>query len=109
MFKRFAVVAAALSAVTFSAATANADSMDNSFMALLKSEGITDHISPDHLVAAGRVVCERLESGLTPSEVASDVLNSSSMPAYHAGYFVGAAIEIYCPQFEPEESKPGQA
>jgi hypothetical protein len=35
--------------------------------------------------------------------VANDVLNNSSMPAYHSGYFVGAAIEVYCPQYTPEE------
>lgn len=109
MVRRLGVVAVALSALVLPATTAHADSADSTFMALLKSEGITDHISPDHLVAAGRMVCERLEGGLTPAEVASDVLNSSSMPAYHAGYFVGAAIEVYCPQFTPEESKPGQA
>jgi hypothetical protein len=26
------------------------------------------------------------------------------MPAYHCGYFVGAAIKVYCPQFTPEET-----
>ena len=36
--------------------------------------------------------------------MANDVLNNSTMPAYHCGYFVGAAIKIYCPQYTPEEN-----
>jgi hypothetical protein len=36
---------------------------------------------------------------MTPTDVAGDVLNSSVMPAYHAGYFVGASINAYCPQY----------
>jgi len=27
------------------------------------------------------------------------VVNSSNMPAYHAGYFVGVSIKEYCPQY----------
>ncbi len=46
---------------------------------------------------------------MTPNEVAYDVLNSSSMPGYHCGYFVGAAIDAYCPQYRPEETSPGNA
>jgi hypothetical protein len=53
------------------------------------------------------MVCQKLDGGAKPSDVASDVVNSSSMPAYHAGYFVGAAIKVYCPQYMPEES-PGE-
>jgi hypothetical protein len=31
------------------------------------------------------------------------------MPAYHCGYFVGAAIKVYCPQYMPEEKTPPAA
>jgi hypothetical protein len=41
---------------------------------------------------------------MTPNQVAADVLNSSNMPAYHSGYFVGASIKEYCPQYTPKES-----
>ena len=33
------------------------------------------------------MVCQKLDQGMTPDQVAADVLNSSNMPAYHAGYF----------------------
>jgi poly-beta-hydroxyalkanoate depolymerase len=84
--------------------TAHADTNDTKFIALLNSEGITDHISPSHAIEAAHSVCEKLDGGETPSAVASDVLNSSSMPAYHCGYFVGAAIKVYCPQFTHQET-----
>ena len=86
------------------AATAHADPGDQTFLAALKSEGITDHVSASHAIQAGHIVCQKLDGGLTPSEAASDVLLSSEMPAYHAGYFVGASIRAYCPQYESKIS-----
>ena len=47
-------------------------------------------------------VCVKLDNGMSPSDVANDVLNSSSMPAYHYGFFVGAAIDAYCPRHKAE-------
>jgi hypothetical protein len=85
-------------------ATAHADTNDDKFLAALKSEGITDHVSPDHAIEAGHVVCQKLDQGRTPSQVAADVVGSSNMPAYHAGYFVGVSIKEYCPQYTPQES-----
>ncbi len=86
--------------------TAHADNnnSDNAFLTALKSEGITDHISPQHAVEAGRSVCQKLDSGETPTAIANDVLNSSQMPAYHCGFFVGASIRAYCPQYTPKLS-----
>jgi len=84
--------------------TAHADTNDDKFLAALKSEGITDHVSPGHAIEAGHTVCQKLDQGMTPTQVANDVLNSSNMPAYHAVYFVGASIKEYCPQYEPKES-----
>jgi len=100
------LVAAAVAVVGPLAAvqTAQADTNDSKFIALLNSEGITDHIAPSHAIEAAHSVCTKLEGGESPNAVANDVLNSSSMPAYHSGYFVGAAIKVYCPQFTPEES-----
>jgi poly-beta-hydroxyalkanoate depolymerase len=84
--------------------TAHADTNDTKFLALLNSEGITDHVSPSHAIEAAHTVCSKLDAGMSTTEVANDVLNSSTMPAYHCGYFVGAAIKVYCPQFTPEET-----
>ena len=53
---------------------------------------------------AGHTVCQKLDNGQTPTQVANEVLDSSVMPAYHSGYFVGASIKLYCPQYTPEVS-----
>ena len=80
------VVVALLLGSLGAAATAHADTTDSHFLVVLKSEGITDHVSTAHAIEAAHTVCQKLDDGQTPSEVAGDVLNSSSMPAYHSGY-----------------------
>jgi hypothetical protein len=97
-----AMVAVALLGPLGAVSTAHADTNDNKFLAEMKTEGITDHISAEHAIEAAHSVCQKLDSGETPTQVANDVLNSSTMPAYHSGYFVGASISAYCPQYEPK-------
>ena len=99
-------VVVALLGMPGAVSTAHADTDDDKFLALLKAEGITDHVSPAHAIEAAHNVCQKLDQGMTPTEVANDVLNNSAMPAYHCGYFVGASIQIYCPQYMPEEKNP---
>jgi hypothetical protein len=84
------------------APTARADAVDDKFVAQLKTEGITDHVSPAHAIEAGHFVCVKLDNGVSPSDVVADVLNSSNMPAYHSGFFVGAAIDSYCPRHKSD-------
>ncbi|MDT5140331.1 MAG: hypothetical protein QOD58_4593 [Mycobacterium sp.] len=83
-------------------ATAHADTTDDRFLATLRSEGITDQVSNAQPIEAGHFVCVKLDNGTSANEVANDVLNSSSMPAYHAGFFVGASIDAYCPRHKAE-------
>ena len=54
--------------------TAHADTADDKFLAALRSEGITDHISNAHAIEAGHFVCVKLDNGTSPSDVANDVL-----------------------------------
>jgi Protein of unknown function (DUF732) len=82
--------------------TARADATDDTFLASLKSEGITDHTSSGHAIEAGHFVCTKLDNGVPVNDVVSDVLMSSNMPAYHSGYFVGAAIDAYCPRHKSQ-------
>ena len=98
---RLVVVVAALLGPLGAASTAHADTNDDKFLATLKREGITDHISPAHAIEAGHTVCQKLDQGMTLTDVAYEVLNSSNMPAYQSGYFVGASIAAYCPQYAP--------
>ena len=93
--------AGATGAIGLAAPIAHADTNDGKFLAAMKSEGITDHVSPQHAIEAAHTVCQKLDAGMTPTQVANDVLNSSTMPAYHSGFFVGASIKEYCPQHMP--------
>ncbi len=81
---------------------AHADTIDDHFLSQLKSEGITDHVSGAHAIEAAHFVCVKLDNGASPTEVVADVLNSSSMPVYHSGFFVGASIDAYCPRHKAE-------
>ena len=92
----------ALIGLLTSVSTAHADPVDDKFLAALQSQGITDHISPAHAIDAGHFVCVKLDNGATPTSVVNDVLNSSNMPVYHSGFFVGASIDAYCPRHKPE-------
>lgn len=97
----FGVLLGYLSMAT-SVGTAHADKTDDVFLAELRSEGIIDHVSNAHAIEAAHFVCVKLDNGVSPSAVANDVLNSSSMPAYHSGFFVGASIDAYCPRHKAE-------
>jgi Protein of unknown function (DUF732) len=88
-------MAVALIAMLAPVSTARADATDDKFLAALRSQGIGDHISDSHAIEAGHFVCVKLDNGVTPANVANDVLFSSNMPAYHSGFFVGASIDAY--------------
>jgi Protein of unknown function (DUF732) len=88
------------------ASIAHADpaDVDAKFLAALSSQGIT-YASPEVMIAAGHVACTELDQGETPAQVAQDVMNnkdvltSSNLDAFHAGFFVGASIAAYCPKY----------
>ena len=102
MVKRFLFLVVALLAPLGAISTAHADTGDGKFLAELRSEGITDHVSPSHAIEAGHFVCVKLDNGTSPSDVVNDVLFSSGMPVYHAGFFVGASIDAYCPRHKAD-------
>jgi hypothetical protein len=103
MVIRLLVAAAvALLGLQAAVATAHADAIDSQFLATLKSAGIGDQASSAHAIEAGHFVCVKLDNGATPAQVESDVKSSSGLPEYHAGFFVGASINAYCPRHKAE-------
>ena len=83
---------------TLSAPTAHADAAaDNTFTAALSSKGIK-FASAESAIIAGHEVCDELDLGRTPAQVATDVTKNSNLDGYHAGYFVGLSVATYCPQ-----------
>ena len=95
-------VAGVLGALVTSA-TAHATSPDEAFLAALKAKGI-NYESPDAAVNSGHTVCHELDMGQSPEQVANNVLSSSSLDSYHAGYFVGVSIKAYCPKYAATSS-----
>jgi hypothetical protein len=75
-----------------------ADPIDDRFLAALASRGIS-YNSPEAAVTAAHQVCTELGSGRTKDDVAQEVMDRSGLDPYHAGYFVGASVGAYCPQF----------
>jgi hypothetical protein len=95
-------VAVALLCLPAAVSTAHADATDEQFLSSLRSAGIGDQTSNAHAIDAGHFVCVRLDNGSTPAEVEKDVKSSSNMPEYHAGFFVGASVNAYCPRHKDE-------
>ncbi|CQD19644.1 hypothetical protein BN000_04602 [Mycobacterium europaeum] len=79
-------------------ATAHATATDDAFLAALTAKGI-NYESPETAIRSGHLVCQELDSGQAPEQVANDVMNNSHLDGYHAGYFVGVSIRAYCPKY----------
>ncbi|MGD1173017.1 DUF732 domain-containing protein [Mycobacterium seoulense] len=80
------------------APTAHATAADDAFLAALTAKGI-NYESPETAIRSGHLVCQQLESGEAPQQVANDVMSNSHLDGYHAGYFVGVSIRAYCPKY----------
>ena len=102
IFRLALAVVVPLLGVLSAVATAHADAVDEQFLSALRSAGIGDQTSNAHAIDAAHFVCVKLDNGATPAEVESDVKSSSNMPEYHAGFFVGASINAYCPRHKSE-------
>jgi Protein of unknown function (DUF732) len=92
-----AVVVALLSLAAVTAPISRADAVDDKFLTALKSKGINFE-SAQAAIIAGHEVCDELDLGRQPSDVANDVTKNSNLDGYHAGYFVGASIAAFCPR-----------
>jgi formate/nitrite transporter FocA (FNT family) len=83
-------------AQTVPAAHADADVTSN-FVGALASKGIT-YGSKQAVIAAAHQVCDELDKGEQPTDVANDVMTQTNLDAYHAGFFVGVSIAAMCPR-----------
>jgi Protein of unknown function (DUF732) len=92
------VPAAGLLGVLNLAPSAHAVGGDDSFLAAIKSKGI-NYESPDTAIKSGHLVCDKLDSGEAPEQVANDIIQNGKLDSYHAGFFVGVSIRAYCPKY----------
>jgi hypothetical protein len=80
------------------APTAHADTTDSAFLAALHAHGIF-HEAPQSAITAGHLVCHELSTGMSEQQIATDVMNSSTLDGDSAGYFVAVSERAYCPQY----------
>ena len=92
------VLLATLGSIGLAVPAAHADATDDAFLSALNAKGIKFG-SPEKALIAAHEVCDELDGGKTPPQVASTVQSNSNLDGYHAGYFVGASIRAYCPKF----------
>ncbi len=71
------------------------DTTDNNFPAELQSEGITDHVSSAHAIAAGHFVCVKLDTRVAPADVVNEVfLAATCLPTITAFSSARASTHI---------------
>jgi hypothetical protein len=94
-----AVVAGAFGlAALASAGTAGAlSSVDDTFLSDISAEGIT-YTSPRDAVAVAYEVCNSLDSGADPVDLAMEIYNGTDLTTDQASFFVVASVANYCPE-----------
>src|ERR1700677_2507812 len=97
LYSSVALTVAQLVALAASS-TAHADATDDAFTAALRAHGIT-HESDQSEIMAGHLVCHQMSMGKTEEQVATDVMNSSTLDGDNAGFFVAVAERAYCPEY----------
>ncbi len=96
------LTAGAAAAALMGAGTAQADSNDVVFINVLDDRGIkpsgNDYTG---MTRWGRAVCGSIADGNTVTEVVFALRDlSGELSNRDAGYFVGASISAYCPQYK---------
>jgi hypothetical protein len=87
------------------ASTAKADPLDACPSPLCESMFLEalheENLWPDPSVAISNAekICVGIANGTTPDEAATEVQEVSDFTRYQAGYFVGASIAAFCPQY----------
>lgn len=71
---------------------------DEKFLEALRSHDIS-YESPEWAIWDGHQTCLALDNGYSPTQVAEALMQQTRLDAYHAGFFVGASIGAYCPQW----------
>jgi hypothetical protein len=85
-------------AALVSAAPASADPTDDAFVAALAKAGIT---FPDHstAIATAHAVCATLDKSNKSTILAMKLSKDNDLSLKQSGYFIGASIAAYCPQY----------
>jgi hypothetical protein len=92
---------AAIAAIV-GAGAANADAVDDTFVASLAQAGIPQ-IKPELEISAGHAVCQNLDEGATPDQlVAAFVARKVFATKQQDVAMITASMTAYCPQYLPQ-------
>jgi Protein of unknown function (DUF732) len=94
-----AVVAGFAGAAFAGTAIGHATTMDDAFVQVLHEEGIGHNGGDAQLIAAGYEACNNLRAGRTIQQEFAAIHRVSSLDWGQSGYFVGASVAAYCPEF----------
>jgi hypothetical protein len=84
------------------AGAANADAVDDTFVASLAQAGIPQ-IKPELEMSAGHAVCQNLDEGATPDQlVAAFVAKKVFATKQQDEAMIVASMTAYCPQYLPQ-------
>jgi Protein of unknown function (DUF732) len=85
-------------AALVSAAPTSADPTDDAFVAALAKERIV--LSDDNTaIAAAHTVCAGLDKSNKSGILAMKLMKGTDLSLKQSGYFIGASISAYCPQY----------
>jgi hypothetical protein len=82
-----------------SAGVASASSADDTFVSVLRDEGIVAP-SAREAISTGHAVCAVFDEGLSLIDAVSAVSDTTGLEMEDAAFFVGASVATYCPEHE---------
>lgn len=91
-------IIAALTLMLNNAAMPPMTDTDHRFLAALDSHGV-GYISPDWAIWDAHRVCTELTQGEQAEQVAEGIMQQTDLDGWHAGFYVGASIASYCPEW----------
>jgi hypothetical protein len=95
-----AAVASTLGLAALAAAgVASAGSVDDTFITVLREEGIVP-LSAREAISTGHAVCAVFDEGLSLTDAVSAVSDTTGLEMEDAAFFVGASVASYCPEHE---------
>jgi hypothetical protein len=72
--------------------------VDHRFLNALDSHGV-GYVSADWAIWDAHRVCADLGRGVSPESEAEAIMGQTDLDGWHAGFYVGASIGAYCPQW----------
>jgi hypothetical protein len=97
-----ATLAATFGIALMAAGSANADAVDDTYLASLAQAGIP-RIAPDQAILAGHAVCQNLSEGVDPDYLLADFVAKNVFATKEQDRaMLVASMTAYCPQYLPQ-------